>query len=75
MSQFGMQMPSGALQRGPAMNVYTGLLMLAVLALLSACLYIGLWAGPAIAPEGKPWTVHPYNESSKAYDIKLSADK
>jgi len=31
--QFGMQMPGGRARRGPALDVYTGLLLLAVIAL------------------------------------------
>jgi hypothetical protein len=37
MSQFGMQMPGGRMKRTASMNVYTGLLFLAVVALAAAC--------------------------------------
>ena len=36
MNQFGMQLPGGQMQRGPVMNVYTGLLLLAVIASMYA---------------------------------------
>lgn len=37
MSQFGMQMPGGRLRRTASMNIYTGLLFCAVLALAVGC--------------------------------------
>ncbi|MCC7389400.1 MAG: hypothetical protein IT431_11595 [Phycisphaerales bacterium] len=37
MSQFGMQMPGGRMRRGATPDVYTGLMALAVVALLAAC--------------------------------------
>lgn len=40
MSQFGMQMPGGRVQRGASPDVYTGLMALAVLALLAACIVV-----------------------------------
>lgn len=70
MSQFGMQMPAGAAQRGPTMNVYTGLLFVAVMALLAACVYVYI-QGTAIGPEGNALGVHKYSDTLKAYDIKL----
>lgn len=73
MSQFGMQMPGGNLQRGPTMNVYTGLLGLAVLALLAACVFVAL-QGQKIGPDGSPFATHTFNETTKQYDIKFSAD-
>ena len=36
MSQFGMQMPGGRMKREASMNVYTGLLFVAVVALATA---------------------------------------
>lgn len=45
MSQFGMQLPGGQMQRGPVMNVYTGLMLMAVLALLAACILVFVNAG------------------------------
>lgn len=55
MSQFGMQMPGGQLQRGPSMNIYTGLLALAVVGLLIACVYVGFVQGPKVSPTGQAW--------------------
>jgi hypothetical protein len=37
MSQIGMQMPGGRINRGPTLNVYTGLLLMAVVCLAVAC--------------------------------------
>jgi hypothetical protein len=37
MSQFGMQMPGGRMRRGATPDVYTGLMALAVVALVAAC--------------------------------------
>jgi len=45
MSQFGMQMPGGRMKRAASMNVYTGLLFLAVVALVTACGFMWVAAG------------------------------
>lgn len=37
MSQFGMQMPGGRMRRGATPDIYTGLMALAVVALIVAC--------------------------------------
>ena len=50
MSQYGMQMPAGQAQRGAMMNIYTGLLFAAVLALIAACAYVFV-QGKLIGPE------------------------
>lgn len=42
MSQFGMQMPGGRVRRGSSPDVYTGLMALAVAALLAACIVVFL---------------------------------
>ncbi len=44
MSQFGMQMPGGQMQRGPTLTVYTGLLALAAVALVAASLFVYMQA-------------------------------
>lgn len=54
MSQFGMQMPGGQLQRGPTMNIYTGLLALAAVALLAASGYVFIQA-KKVSPTGNPF--------------------
>jgi hypothetical protein len=54
MTQFGMQMPGGQMQRGPSMNIYTGLLALAVLGLLAASVYVYIQAAK-VSPTGAPW--------------------
>lgn len=70
MSQFGMQMPGGQLQRGPTMNIYTGLLALAVVALIAACAYVWIQAAK-VSPNGTPWELQSFNEQAKKYEIKL----
>lgn len=57
MSQFGMQMPGARAKRAASINVYTGLLFVAVVALIAACAmtYIN---GAKISPDGKPWKIH-----------------
>ncbi len=54
MSQIGMQMPgAGSRRAGP--NVYTGLLFAALVALISACVYLGLYAMPNVGKDGEPF--------------------
>jgi hypothetical protein len=48
----GMQMPGG-MKRGPALNVYTGLLFLAVVALATACVFMYVGAAK-LGPNGDP---------------------
>lgn len=64
MSQFGMNMPGGQARRGPTLNVYTGLLFLAVVALAAACgfMYVG---AAKLGVNGDPFTIQ------DAKDIKL----
>lgn len=56
MSQFGMNMPGGQGRRGPQLNVYTGLLFLAVVALATACgfMYVG---AAKLGAKGDPFAV------------------
>ena len=70
MSQFGMQMPGGQIHRGSSMNVYTGLLFVAVLALLAACIWMFM-QGREIAPGGQPFSTHQYDEATKTYRVEL----
>lgn len=51
-----MQMPGGQIQRGASMNVYTGLLFLAVLALLAACVWVYMQVRE-ISPDGTPFKI------------------
>ena len=51
MSQFGMQMPGGRLRRGATPDVYTGLMALAVVALLAACALVYA-QGSKVGPDG-----------------------
>lgn len=74
MSQYGMQMPGSLQQRGASMNVFTGLLALAAVAMIAASAVLFL-QGTKIGPDGSAYEVHPYNEQTKTYDIKLGADK
>ena len=52
MSEFGMQMPGGRAGRGTSVDVYTGLMLVAVLSLLGAVLFMVLHALPAVGPDG-----------------------
>lgn len=54
MSQFGMQMPGGRGKRAAAMNIYTGLLCLAVVALAVAGGFMYLAAGK-VGVNGQPF--------------------
>lgn len=66
MSQFGMQMPGGQMQRGPTLNIYTGLLGAAVIALLAACVFVALQA-QKIGPKDSPlFSTHAFNASRNA---------
>ncbi|MBX3365547.1 MAG: hypothetical protein KF866_12390 [Phycisphaeraceae bacterium] len=57
MNQFGMQMPGGRARRAAGVDVYTGLLFLAVAALILATAV--LWMqGSKIGPKGSPFAVH-----------------
>lgn len=73
MSQYGMQMPAGQLQRGATMNIYTGLLFAAVLALLAACVYVFM-QGKIIGPNGDALSVHKAAEGGGKFadTIKLA---
>jgi hypothetical protein len=53
MSQFGMQMPGAQRTRGPAMNSYTGMMLIAVVCLGAAigfAVYAGMKVGPGSGP-------------------------
>lgn len=73
MSQYGMQMPAGQLQRGATMNIYTGLLFAAVIALLAACVYVFM-QGKIIGPSGDPLSVHKAPEGGAKFGdtVKLA---
>jgi len=51
MSQFGMQMPGGRLRRGASPDIYTGLMGLAVMALIAACVMVYI-QGSKVGPDG-----------------------
>jgi hypothetical protein len=68
MSQFGMQMPGGQMQRGPSLNVYTGLLALAALALIAASAYVYVQAAK-VGKDGSPFGLQQVN------DIKFAGGK
>ena len=74
MTQFGMQMPGGQMQRGPVMNIYTGLLALAVVGLIAASAYVYIQAAK-VSPSGTPWDLQTYNAQTKQADIKLTPKK
>ena len=70
MSQFGMTMPGAQVQRAASMNIYTGLLALAALGLLGACVFVYM-QGSKIAPDGQPIQVHQFDQATKKYTITL----
>ena len=45
MSQFGMQMPGGRARKSSGPDVYTGLLVVATVAMLAACVVVFMQAG------------------------------
>jgi len=55
--QFGMQMPGGRAHRGPTMNVYTGLLLLAVIALAMG-VAVAFTQGAKIGKDGSALAVY-----------------
>jgi hypothetical protein len=65
MSQFGMQLPGGQVRRGAGMNVYTGLLFCAVVALAAACAMMYM-QGSKLGPDGNAFGVQ------DPKDIKLA---
>jgi hypothetical protein len=63
MGQFGMQLPGGQMHRGASMNVYTGLLFLAVIALAAASIFVYLNAGK-VGKDGQPLQLQEHNKIS-----------
>jgi len=70
MSQFGMQMPGGQVSRGRDVDVYTGLLLLAAVALLAATGFLFVQGGK-LGVGGNPLEIHP-EASVKSGELKLS---
>ncbi|CAN5854741.1 hypothetical protein BH11PLA1_BH11PLA1_12650 [soil metagenome] len=68
MSQFGMQMPGGVHSRGPVMNVYTGLMLAAVIALAAACIVMYM-QGVKIAPGGDPMKVYSPDDAKNSLNF------
>lgn len=66
MSQFGMQMPGGRSRRGASPDVYTGLLVVAAVCLLAACVFMFVAAGK-VGPNGNAF------DWQKAGQIQLKA--
>lgn len=58
MSQLGMQLPGSQPTRQATVNVYTALLLVAVLA-LGAAVGVAWINGAQVAPDGQPWKTHP----------------
>jgi hypothetical protein len=68
MSQFGMQMPGGRMKRTASMNVYTGLLFLAVVAMAVASGF--MWrAASGVGANGSPF------ELQRTNDIRLTTGR
>src|SRR5438093_113531 len=68
MSQFGMQMPGGRMKREASMNVYTGLLFVAVAALATASGFMWI-AAKKVGVSDNPFTIQ------KAGSVKLAPAK
>lgn len=60
MSQYGMHMPGGAMQRRPSMDVYTGLLFIAVVALVAGSVFVWM-QGAKVSPDGQPLNLQAAN--------------
>lgn len=71
MSQYGMNMPGGMGRRGPTINVYTGLLFMAVVALAVACGFMYV-AASKVGPDGNAFGIH---EVTKGSSLKLAGGK
>ncbi len=67
MSQYGMSMPGGQGRRGPSLNVYTGLLFLAVVSLATACGFMWVAASKVSPEAGNPFAI----QEGGAKGIKL----
>lgn len=63
MSQLGMHMPGGSMQRRPQMNVYTGLLFATMVALAAACVFVWMQASK-VGKNGSPWELQEVNKIS-----------
>ena len=68
MSQFGMQMPGGRASRTASMNIYTGLLFAAVVALAVACGFMWV-AAKKVGEGGNPFGIQ------KAGAIRITPQK
>jgi hypothetical protein len=68
MTQFGMQMPGGRAKRAASMNIYTGLLFAAVVALAVGCGFMWV-AASKVGVNGNPF------ELQNAKSIKLQPKK
>jgi len=69
MSQFGMQMPGGRARKSASVNVYTGLLFCAVVALAVGCGFMYIAAAKVSPNPGNPF------ELQNAKSIKLAPKK
>ncbi len=58
MSQYGMQMPGGQARRGATMNIYTGLLFVAAVALGAACVFVFLQSAHVGPNPSNPFAQH-----------------
>lgn len=58
MSQFGMSMPGGRVRRAATMNIYTGLLFAAVVALAVSC-GVMYFAAVKVGDNGNPLGIQP----------------
>ncbi len=71
MSQMGMQLPGAQRKRSPAINVYTGLMMCAVVA-LAAATFVMFRAATAVGPDEGimgALKIHPKNQPIKLKSV------
>ena len=64
MSQLGMNLPGSQRRRGASMNIYTGLLFLAVVCLAAAVVMVWI-AGIELAPEEGPLGAFKVQDSNR----------
>ena len=62
MSQMGMNLPGATRRRGATMDIYTGLLFVAVVALIAACAVVFV-NGSIIGRNGSAFSLQPAGES------------
>ncbi len=73
MSQMGMNLPGATRRRGATMDIYTGLLFVAVVALIAACAVVFI-NGSRIGKDGSAFGLQDAATGSKS-NLKFGGDK